>query len=104
MPEPEGAAVFAALSDGNRRLIVELLATGGPSTATGLAAELSISRQAAAKHLGLLADSGLAASRRVGRETHYQADLTALDAIRDWIATVEGEWQQRLDRLRSTLD
>ena len=103
MPEPEGAAVFAALSDGNRRLIVELLATGGPSTATGLAAELAISRQAAAKHLGVLADAGLAAGQRIGRETHYEADLSALNAVRTWISTVEGEWQQRLDRLRATL-
>ena len=42
--------VFAALGDPTRRWIVERLSDEGPQTATQLAADLPISRQAVAKH------------------------------------------------------
>ena len=63
--------VFAALSDPTRRRVVERLAEGEPLTATELAAELPITRQAVSKHLVALAEAGLVAQERVGRETRY---------------------------------
>ena len=51
--------VFTALADPTRRAILAALASGGPATATDLAAGLPITRQAIAKHLGLLAEAGL---------------------------------------------
>jgi DNA-binding transcriptional ArsR family regulator len=51
--------VFAALADPTRRAILAALASGGPATATDLAVDLPISRQAIAKHLALLAGAGL---------------------------------------------
>jgi DNA-binding transcriptional ArsR family regulator len=45
--------------DPTRRRILAALATGAPATATDLADRLPISRQAIAKHLGLLTDAGL---------------------------------------------
>ncbi len=51
--------VFNALSDPTRRRVVERLAQGQPLTATALAADLPISRQAVSKHLSALADAGL---------------------------------------------
>jgi len=98
------AAVWSALGDPNRRQIVEMLASGGPTTATGLAGELSISRQAAAKHLSLLTDAGLTTSTRRGRETHYHAEVQRLAEVTKWIATVEGQWAKRLGRLRSHVE
>ena len=47
-------AVFAALADPTRRRMVETLAGGSTVTASGLAAELPITRQAVAKHLAAL--------------------------------------------------
>jgi DNA-binding transcriptional ArsR family regulator len=54
--------VFSALADPNRRAILAALAAHGPATATDLAERLPITRQAIAKHLGLLADAGLVTS------------------------------------------
>jgi len=51
--------VFTALADPTRRAILAALAAGGPATATDLAGALPITRQAIAKHLGLLAQAGL---------------------------------------------
>lgn len=95
---------FAALSDPTRRHIVELLVAGGPTTATALAGELDISRQAVAKHLQLLAGAGIASSRRVGRETRFEARLEGFADVREWIAAVEGRWTRRLDLLAASLE
>ena len=96
--------VFAALADPNRRRIIELLTERGSATATGLAAELSISRQATAKHLAQLADAGLASSSRSGRETRFQARTEALGSVTGWVERVEDEWRRRLDDLAQSLD
>ena len=95
---------FAALADPTRRRIVELLAVEGPSTATALAGQLDISRQAVAKHLQLLAGAGVAHSTRVGRETRFEARLDGFDDVRHWIARVEGRWTDRLKLLAASLE
>ena len=57
--EAAAEQVFVALADPTRRAILAALATEGPATATDLAASLPITRQAIAKHLALMADTGL---------------------------------------------
>ncbi len=94
---------FAALADPTRRHILELLARDGPSTATALAGQLEISRQAVAKHLQLLAGAGVATSRRVGRETRFEATPDGLGDVRRWIGQIEDRWSSRLDLLARSL-
>lgn len=96
--------VFSALADGNRRAMFETLSRDGTGTATALAAECSISRQAAAKHLRLLTDAGLLTAVRAGRETRYRPEPAALRELAGWIEQVEGEWQRRLTALTTSLD
>lgn len=95
---------FSVLSDPTRRKIVELLVDGGPTTATALAGELDMSRQAVAKHLQLLAGAGVATSERVGRETRFNADPDGFDVVRRWIEQVEGQWATRLSRLAASVE
>jgi DNA-binding transcriptional ArsR family regulator len=103
VPEPADA-VFAALADATRRSILEAVSERGPLTATALAADLPISRQAVAKHLALLREAGLVRAERAGRETRFRARPEALQDVAAW-ATATGErWDRRLDRLRRTLD
>jgi ArsR family transcriptional regulator, cadmium/lead-responsive transcriptional repressor len=96
-------AVFAALSDPTRRQVVARLA-GGESTATELAGDLPVSRQAIAKHLAVLGEADLVASRREGRETRYRLTPEPLAGAMGWMASVGGEWDQRLVRLRELLE
>ena len=95
--------VFDALGDPTRRHIVESLAQGEAS-ATQLAAELPVTRQAVAKHLTALREAGLVESRRQGRETLYRVNAEPLDAAAAWIVRVGGELDARLERLRSLVE
>ena len=90
--------VFNALGDPTRRHIVESLSRQEAS-ATQLAAELPVTRQAVAKHLTALRDAGLVESRREGREMLYQLNADPLEAAAAWIVRVGGEWDKRLARL-----
>jgi DNA-binding transcriptional ArsR family regulator len=95
--------VFDALGDPTRRHLVESLARGEAS-ATQLAADLPVTRQAVAKHLSALREAGLVESRRHGRETLYRVNSDPLDAAAAWIVRVGGEWDARLERLRALVE
>jgi DNA-binding transcriptional ArsR family regulator len=97
-------AVFGALADPTRRHLVEALAAEPGATATGLATNLPISRQAVAKHLKLLADAGLVSCRRSGREALFELDAGPLAEAVAWMGTVGAEWDDRLGRLRQLLE
>ena len=102
MTDPTGR-VFDALADPNRRYVVEALAERETATATELAAELPVTRQAVAKHLVALNQAGLVESRRKGRETRYELTPGPLAAAMDWMASVGGQWDGRLAALREHL-
>jgi DNA-binding transcriptional ArsR family regulator len=104
MPPQPGQDVFAALADPTRRRLVETLALHGSASATALAAELPISRQAVAKHLGALGGAGLVRSRRAGRETLYELQPQPLDEAAEWIARIGDEWEDRLARLKRLVE
>ena len=94
--------VFAALADPTRRRLVESLAAS-PSSATILARNLPISRQAVAKHLALLRQADLVSAERRGRETRYALRPERLGEVQSWIDAVGSEWAGRLAKLERTL-
>jgi DNA-binding transcriptional ArsR family regulator len=100
--DPTGR-VFDALADPNRRYVVEALAQRGTATATELASELQVTRQAVAKHFAALSEAGLVESTRQGRETRYELTPQPLAAALDWMADVGVRWDSRLARLREHL-
>ena len=88
-------AVFAALADPTRRAVIGRLAQE-PLSASGLAGELPISRQAVAKHLAALDRAGLVEARRVGRETRYSLHPEPMGEAMAWMASVGAQWDDRL--------
>jgi DNA-binding transcriptional ArsR family regulator len=91
-------AVFAALADPTRREVIGRLAQE-PLSASGLAGELPITRQAVAKHLAALDRAGLVQARRVGRETRYALHPEPMGEAMAWMASVGAQWDDRLARL-----
>jgi DNA-binding transcriptional ArsR family regulator len=97
--EQRAGAVFAALADPTRRELLRALAADGTLTASRLAGELPMTRQAVAKHLAALRDAGLVDAHRVGRETRYEVTPAPLTDAIAWMAEVGGAWDERLRRL-----
>jgi DNA-binding transcriptional ArsR family regulator len=98
--EPDDAgAVFGALADPTRRRLLQAISDRPEATATELASELPISRQAVIKHLSALADAGLLDRERAGREVHYRVTPAPLSDAVSWMAAVGGQWDTRLAAL-----
>ena len=100
---PATDAVFNALSDPTRRGLMSALGERGPSTATELAADLPVTRQAVSKHLGALAVAGLVDSERAGREVRYRLTPAPLSDAVTWMADVGAQWDTRLAALQRRL-
>jgi DNA-binding transcriptional ArsR family regulator len=103
MAATDPGPVFAALADPTRREVVRLLAARPGLTASALAAELPVSRQAVAKHLAQLRDAGLAEAEHAGRETRYRLTPEPMSAAMAWMLEAGGRWDARLERLRQRL-
>lgn len=92
-------AVFSALADPTRREVIAALAREPSLTASRLAGELPVTRQAVAKHLALLDRAGLVRASRSGRETHYELTPEPLGEAVAWMAGVGARWDASLARL-----
>ncbi|HWF50685.1 MAG TPA: metalloregulator ArsR/SmtB family transcription factor [Solirubrobacteraceae bacterium] len=101
--DPAGA-VFGALADPTRRRLLATIAGHPEATATELASELPISRQAVIKHLSALADAGLLDRERTGREVRYHVTPAPLSDAVSWMAQVGGQWDDRLGALKRGFD
>lgn len=105
-PDVEAIAeqVFVALADPSRRGILAALAQGGPATATDLADRLPITRQAIAKHLGLLAEAGLVtAEPGERRRVRYRLSSAPMRVAQQFLAALARDWDGRLDALSEHL-
>jgi DNA-binding transcriptional ArsR family regulator len=91
--------VFFALSDATRREVLRSVAQRPDATASRLAGELPITRQAVAKHLAALQRAGLIQPHRQGRETRYTLTPAPLAEAIDWMTAVGAQWDARLERL-----
>lgn len=99
-----GHDVFAALADPTRRSLIQRLAEASPQTASRLAADLPITRQAVSKHLAVLAEAGLVTAERVGRETRYALTPAALAEAASWLSVIETMWDERLAALKRQVE
>jgi DNA-binding transcriptional ArsR family regulator len=103
MTDDEAGRVFSALADPTRRRLLSAI-SATPATATELANDLPISRQAVTKHLSALADAGLLERERVGRDIRYRVTPEPLTEAVSWMAEVGGQWDRRLASLRISFD
>jgi DNA-binding transcriptional ArsR family regulator len=92
----EDDELWAAVADPTRRRLLDVLLARGEATATTLAGDLPVTRQAVAKHLATLDRVGLVEGRREGREVLYTVRPARLDAARQSVARVAAAWDERL--------
>lgn len=95
--------VFHALSDPSRRRVMQCISESGAASATEIAAQLPISRQAVTKHLAALSDAGLVAFERQGRDKLYRLTPQPMGEALSWMTKVGADWDARLKALEAHL-
>jgi DNA-binding transcriptional ArsR family regulator len=90
-------AVFKALGDRSRRLLLDRLREQNGQTLTELCAGLRMARQSVSKHLAVLEAASLVTTVRRGREKlHYLNPAPINEIAERWISQYD---QARLDAL-----
>lgn len=92
--------VFVTLADPNRRAVMERLAIVGEGTATTIARDLPLSRQAVVKHLAHLDRVELVTARRSGQEMRDRIQPEHLAATAEAMALIATAWDKKLDALK----
>lgn len=91
--------LWSAMGDPMRRRILDLMLADGGGTATSLSGRLPVTRQAVAKHLGVLDRAGLVAATADGRERRYQVEAEQFARAVAQLAAVGAAWDARLRRM-----
>lgn len=92
--------LWAALGDPTRLRVLDLLLERGETTASALAREFPMTRQAIAKHLVVLERAGLVQARRAGRETRFSVRDERLAQAQRQVAQVASRWDNRLATIK----
>ena len=90
-------ATLAALADGTRRGVIDLLRKR-PHRASDLADALGASKPAMSRHLRVLRDGGLVetSSKEDGRERIYTLRPAPFAQLREWVEDIEAFWTAQL--------
>ena len=92
--------LWSAIGDPTRRRLLDLLLREGGGTASSLGRQLPVTRQAVAKHLGVLDRVGLVTASAAGREKRYRVDDDRLGRAAAQLAAVGSAWDARLQRIK----
>jgi DNA-binding transcriptional ArsR family regulator len=92
--------LWSAVGDPTRRRMLDLLLADGGGTATTLSERLPVTRQAVAKHLGVLARVGRVHVTPAGRERRYEVDEAQLARAVAQLSAVGATWDARLQRIK----
>lgn len=93
-------ALWSAVGDPTRRRMLDVLLTDGRGTATTLSEQLPVTRQAVAKHLGVVERVGLVHVKPSGRERVYELDEAQLARAIAQLSSVGAAWNARLSRIK----
>ncbi|KAB1912512.1 metalloregulator ArsR/SmtB family transcription factor [Micromonospora sp. AMSO31t] len=92
--------LWSAIGDPTRRRMLDLLLVEGDGTATTLSQQMPVTRQAVAKHLGVLDRVGLVRGTPAGREKRYRVDDAQLARAVAQLSSVGSAWDARLRRIK----
>lgn len=95
-------AVVQALSDDNRRSILETLRRG-PATVNEIAGSLAIARPGVSRHLRILREVGLVRVRKDAQRRIYALDPEPLVQLDTWLAPYRELWVNRMNALHTEI-
>ncbi|MFB1299141.1 ArsR/SmtB family transcription factor [Mycobacterium sp. pW049] len=98
------ASVFDALGDPHRLRMVVQLCDSGPRSTLQMAQSISLTRQAATKHLEVLQAVGVVSSSKRGRERIWTVQPQPLTDAGDYLNALSRRWDTAIDRLRAFVE
>jgi DNA-binding transcriptional ArsR family regulator len=100
---PSTATTWSALTDANRRAILELLLER-PRPVGELVEQLRLSQPGTSKHLRVLREAGLVRVTQDGQRRMYALDPEPMAELDAWLAPYRRLWSRSLDALGRHLD
>ena len=97
------ASTLQVLADPSRKAILDLLRDGERPVGE-LVARLEQSQPGVSRHLRVLRDAGLVASRPEGQRRMYRLCPKPLEELDEWLSTYRSMWSTQLDRLEAHLE
>lgn len=94
--------IYTGLAHPARRALLDELCNG-PGRAGDLGHDLTMSREAVSKHLGILARAGAVTVEQRGRERWFILQTTALAEIDEWLDQYRRFWAHKLDALETEI-
>jgi DNA-binding transcriptional ArsR family regulator len=101
--EPNLPKIFGALSDPTRLAVVDRL-LDGPASVTDLSRPFNMAGPSFLKHLRVLEDAGLIASRKSGRVRMVSLVPASLTWVEHWVLQHRARLEERFDRLGNFLN
>jgi DNA-binding transcriptional ArsR family regulator len=102
-PNPRLDAAFAALSDATRRGVLEQLGRADASI-TDLAETFHMTLTGMRKHVGVLEQTGLVTTEKVGRVRTCRLGPRRLEEETVWLEKYRQLWDSRFDELDNVLE
>jgi DNA-binding transcriptional ArsR family regulator len=98
-------AVFKALADETRRRMLDQLFEEDGQSLTALATEVPMTRFGVMKHLRVLEDAGLVATRKDGREKLHFLNPVPIQLIHErWVSKYAEPWAATLTGLKRSIE
>ncbi len=101
---PYRAAIFAALGDETRLLLLAKLCGGEQHSIADLTTGTKLTRQAVTKHLRVMERVRMVHGKRVGRETLFEFDPKPVNDMKDYLENVSKAWDGALARLKTFVE
>jgi len=97
-------SVFAAVSNPNRRRILDLLKAGERPAGELVAAFPKLPQPAVSRQLRILREAGLVTVSQRAQQRIYSLEPTKLREVDAWVSLYREFWSGRLDSLEAHLD
>jgi DNA-binding transcriptional ArsR family regulator len=98
------AAIFAALGDETRLLLLARLCSGQRYSIAELTDGTKLTRQAVTKHLHVLQRVRIVHGTRQGRQSLFQFDPQPVIEMKEYLELVSTQWDVALLRLKSFVE
>ncbi|MHB8753504.1 MAG: ArsR/SmtB family transcription factor [Candidatus Acidiferrales bacterium] len=98
------AAVFAALGDETRLLLLAKLWRGRQCSIAELTEGTKLTRQAVTKHLRVLERARMVHGRRAGRQNLFEFDPKPVNELKEYLELVSKQWDGALARLKAFVE